>query len=378
MRCARCGGPGAQAAQEGNHSTGRSHNAEQTKDQGQRGGGGRHRRRLGGRDGRGPGRVRDHWPGPLLRQFQLRVQYDVHLAARPGGYPQWRPAPGGRDRDDLVRLGADGGADRDEPGDWGPAFAATTGQGSTGTADHLKWVAQPLQTAGTGFAVPSTGALTCTTDMSATTEGVAQNPFGGAAVPSPQSDPRLANATLITLDPDNATTADFAVANTEIWAIYERLPVPGSTAATYQYLIPVARSAPGQRHTLQVAYSDGGNRVTWLVDGRSVLSTDQIGTLAFGRTYLATDHGGTPGQVTDQNVQCGLALGDDLDAGGPPGDPNREGLVELDSAPGFYYAPQAGPPTPQAFIDDQSLLGDRLWGQGVTLHDRYFEVSTSQ
>jgi hypothetical protein len=262
-----------------------------------------------------------------------------------------------------------------------PAFAATTGQGGSygaGTADHLKWVAQPLKTAGTGFAVPSTGSLNCTSEMSATTEGVAQNPFGTAAVPSSQSDPRLANATLITLDPDNETTADFAVANTEIWAIYERLPAAGSTAASYQYLIPVASSAPGQLHTLQVTYSDGGNRVTWLVNGRSVLSTDQIGTLAFGRTYLATDHGGTPGQVTDQNVQCGLALGDDLDAGGPPGDPKREGLVELDSDPDFYYAPQVGQPTPQTFIDDQSLLGDRLWGQGVTLHDSYFEVSTSQ
>jgi hypothetical protein len=260
-----------------------------------------------------------------------------------------------------------------------PAFVSTTGQQTAGgggsDADHIKWLAYENVTSSAGlpgFDVPGTGALTCSATVSATATGVDRQPFGSAA-PDPQSDPRLASASLIAADFGSNAIADLAVTNTEIYAVYERLRIPGSTWASYSYVVPVAPRTPRQRNTLQIRYDQGGRRVTWLVDGQTVLSTDRIGHRAFDRSFLVLDHGGTEEDVTVRQSICGLGTGDELDGASADG----RGLVQLDSTPGYYYNPRTGAPTPQQFLDPESLPGNRLWGQGITLDAGAVDVRTN-
>ncbi|GAA0707241.1 hypothetical protein Drose_14650 [Dactylosporangium roseum] len=259
-----------------------------------------------------------------------------------------------------------------------PAFVSTAAPDSGGfgggTSDHLKWAAQPRQSAANGVEVPATGALVCTTKMAAQALGIVPNPFG-AAVSDPQSDPRLASATMITVDHEKHAVANFTLTNTEIYAVYERLPVDGSTYAAYHFSIPVAHRTPADLNTLQVKFDRGGERITWLVDGRRVLSTDRIGTLAFPRKYLRYDHGGTPERVAEHHVQCAIGTGNLLDGAGGVEDRDKRALVRLSNAPNFYYSAKLGPPHPQAFVDDASLLSNRLWGEGVRLRVGLFDMS---
>ncbi|MET9401044.1 DUF6081 family protein [Kitasatospora sp. NPDC002965] len=258
-----------------------------------------------------------------------------------------------------------------------PAFAATTDQNATGfgggTGDHLKWVAQPRQSSANGVPVPDTGALVCSSQVSVRSDYVDQHPFG-RAVSDPQTDPRLASATLISVDHTTHTVANLTVTNGEIHAVYERLPIPGSTYASYHYSVPVAKRTPGRTDDLQIKFDQGGRRVTWLVNGRNVLSTDRIGTPAFDRKYLRLDHGGTPEQVRATSVQCGLGTGNLLDGAGGVRDRDKRGLVRLGKEENFYYKPSQGAPAPQTFLDDRSLEQNRLWGQGVTLKVRSFDM----
>lgn len=250
-----------------------------------------------------------------------------------------------------------------------PAFRSTTAQqddGGNGSGDHGKWLAFPRATASSGqpgFDVPDTGSLTCSNKISGRTFGTERHPFG-SAVANPQTDVRLASAAMVTADFETRAIFDFSVVNGKIYAIYERLPEPGATFAAYSYAIPVADRTPGQWAGLQVRLDQGGTRVTWKVNGRTVLSTDRIGTRAFDRKYMILDHGGTEERLKLKQLTCGFGLFTVLDAAaGPAG----KALVRLDSTPDFYYAPRVGAPTPQTFVDDESRPGSRLWGQGAEI-----------
>lgn len=259
-----------------------------------------------------------------------------------------------------------------------PAYAATTGQqsaGGGGSADHIKWLAFPQDVASSGqpgFDVPDTGALTCTTTMAAIGLGVNEQPFGDL-VPSPNSDPRLTSGSMITADFETSAIADFSVTNTRIYAVYERLRQPGTTYAAYSYVIPVARRLPWERDTLQIRYDQGGTRVTWLINGRRVLSTDRIGSRAFDRRYLVIDHGGAEEPVDLRQVTCGIGTGTQMDGAGPDG----RGLVRIDSTPGFYFDPSRGEPVPQTFVDEHSLASNRLWGQGEIMSVGRVDITVS-
>ncbi|MFB6527249.1 DUF6081 family protein [Streptomyces sp. NPDC056399] len=258
-----------------------------------------------------------------------------------------------------------------------PAFRTTTGQqddGGHGSGDHGKWLAFPRATASSGtpgFDVPATGALTCTTRVSGRTYGTERHPFG-AAVANPDTDVRLASAAVVTADFDTKAIFDFSVINNRIFAIYERLPEAGKTYAAYSYAIPVAERTPGEYATLQVRLEGGGTRVSWKVNGKTVLSTDRIGTRAFDRKYMILDHGGTEERLKLKQLTCGFGLFTVLDAAaGPQG----KALVKLDSTPDFYFAPRVGSPTPQTFVDEESRPESRLWGQGASIDVRYARIA---
>ncbi|MER6343668.1 DUF6081 family protein [Streptomyces sp. NPDC001595] len=266
-----------------------------------------------------------------------------------------------------------------DPATGEPAFAHTTGQqsaGGQGDADHLKWLAWPQRTSSQGFPgfdTPGTGKLACATRMAVRTTGTERHPFG-AAVTSPRTDPRLAAGSLVTIDPETNLVFDFFVTDNRVYAFYERLRSPGSTYAAFSYAVPVATIAEGQSVAYEIALSQGGTQVTWKVNGVTVLTVDRIGTLALDRRHLLIDHGGIPQTVAPRQLQCALGTFTLLDGAGADG----KGLVRLDSTENAYYKPSVGAPQPQAFHDDRSLSGSRLWGQGAQLRVSSFTVSSSR
>ncbi|WP_328551613.1 DUF6081 family protein [Streptomyces sp. NBC_00358] len=258
-----------------------------------------------------------------------------------------------------------------------PAFVSTTGQqadGGEGTRDHVKWTAMPNRTAGTGlpgFDIPATGALQCTTTLAVSTYGTEDHPFG-AAVTDAQADPRLACGSMITADLESASIFGFFVTNTQVYANYERLRIPGTTYAAYTYAVPVAERAPGDVDMLRITVNRARATVTWEVNGREVLSVDRIGHPVLDRAHLLLDHAGEPEGVSPRQLITGIGMFTLLDGAL---DAEGTGLVRIDSAPAHYVNPRSGEPWPQKFLDEQSISANRLWGQGVALNVRDVSVA---
>lgn len=265
----------------------------------------------------------------------------------------------------VVPTGVDASSGR-------PAFVVSYGPDAPegGGSDHIKWVALARPPAGTGFAVPPTGGLTCTATVSAESLGGERHPFG-AAVADPQADPRLATAGLVTTDPDSHLVFDILATNRVVFALYERIRVPGTRYASFSYAVPVATRTPDRWHTFRVYVDRAGTRVTWLVDGRPVLGTDRLGYRAFAREHLLLDHGGREEPARVGRLVCGVGMFTMLDGAGPDG----RGLVRLDPRPDHYFDVARGQPTPQRFVDDHSAPGSRVWGLGEILRVREFALS---
>jgi hypothetical protein len=259
-----------------------------------------------------------------------------------------------------------------------PAFSSTApqaGPGEPSYLDHIKFLAAPKHTASTGqlgFDIPENGSLTCTTVMSASTAGTAQNPFG-KLVADPQSDLRLASGAAESTDLASFLVFNFMVTNTEIYAYYERVRQPGTTYAAFTYAVPVAKRTPAQLSTFQVMIDQHRSRVTWKLDGRTVLSVNKIGTLALDRKYMLIDGGGTPEILAPQQLSCNIGTFAILDGASA----NGEGLVRMTTEPNSYFAPRVGQPKPATFFDDRSLPQNRLWGQAATINVSHLDVRTT-
>ncbi|MER5865966.1 DUF6081 family protein [Kitasatospora sp. NPDC002040] len=257
-----------------------------------------------------------------------------------------------------------------------PAFSYSTGQenaGGAGTADHVKWYAYANHTASTGYAgfdaVPGQR-LSCGARISARSYGNEQHPFG-ANVTDPQTDLRLGAGAVSMVDFESLMVFDFFITNGKLYAFYERLPQPGRTYAAFSYALPVADRWPGQKHDLSISYDRSAGTVSYRADGREVYKVSTLGFRPADRSNLVLDLGGTEERVTPRQLSCGIAMFAILDGAGP----NGRGLVRLTDQD-TYYAPRTGAPTPQTFADEQSLPGNRLWGQGGRLDVERVTVSS--
>ncbi len=58
--------------------------------------------------------------------------------------------------------------------------------------------------------------------------------------------------------------------------------------------------------------------------------------------------------------------------------PSNVGLVQLFNAPGFYFDPDIGEPTPEHCVDGTSARGSRLFGQGAALAIQQYVIRDRQ
>lgn len=256
-----------------------------------------------------------------------------------------------------------------------PAFVVTYGPDAPegGGSDHIKWAAVARPPDGDdGFAVPPSGALTCTATVSVESLGAAHHPFG-PAVADPDADPRLATGGLVVTDRKSHLVFDMLATNRLVYAVYERIRFPGTRYASFSYAVPVATRTPDRWNTFGIRVDHGGTRVTWLVDGEPVLGTDRLGYRAFADDHLVLDHGGREEPARVSRLTCGIAMVTMLDGAGPDG----RGLVRLDPRPDHYFDVARGRPTPQRFVDERSVPGNRLWGMGEILRLSEFAVTVN-
>ncbi|MXM68983.1 hypothetical protein GR925_37730 [Streptomyces sp. HUCO-GS316] len=262
---------------------------------------------------------------------------------------------------------------RTDPVTGRPVFSRTADGDAVaaGAGDHIKWVALTRGPDGRrGFAVPSDQRIECSTALSSLSFGGDRHPFG-AAVQDSESDVRLATAAVITMDPVSHSVFDFVLTNSRVYALYERVPSPGSAYASFSYAVPVADRTPEQWHRLTVAVEAGGTRVVWRADDEEVLAVDRIGHRLPDRRHMLLDHGGKEGEpVRLGRLVCGIGLLTMLDGAGPDG----RGLVRLHPGPGHYFSPREGAPVPQEFVDSDSREESRSWGAGAVLRVREMTV----
>jgi hypothetical protein len=266
-----------------------------------------------------------------------------------------------------------------------PAFTSTVVQesdprslGLPGGVDHVKWLvyANHLSSHGfPGFDLNAQGQVGCEAWVGGQTYGTSGHPFG-SAVTNASDDLRLAAFAMNSIDVETFMVLDFFMTNEGIYAFYERLPfargpVLGNYAA-FSYAKRVANNEPGKLNHLTISYDRPSNTAHWSVNGKVVQTVSHLG-LPIDRSLMILDHGGTPTEVTLNQLNCGMGTFTLLDAGKPGGTP---GLAKISSADGFYYLPTVGQPTPQSFVDSASLDGSRLFGQGAELLVKQYNVIT--
>jgi uncharacterized protein DUF6081 len=268
-----------------------------------------------------------------------------------------------------------------------PAFSLTLGQegasdnpfGLPGGIDHVKWLvyANAISSAGyPGFDAVPGRELTFDSWVNGQSYGNEQHPFG-SAVADPDDDIRLAASAMPTIDFETYLVSDFFLTNKRIYAVYERLPF-GRTAtdnyAAFTYAIPVADRKPGQQHHLTIGYDRSANVIRWLVNDVEVFRVTRPGFRLPSRQYMILDHGGEERDVACRQRDLGLGMFTLLDAGNP----SQQALVQLSSAPGFYFSTTLGSPTPQTFLDPLSQPGSRIWGEGAVLQVQKVRIASQR
>jgi hypothetical protein len=187
-------------------------------------------------------------------------------------------------------------------------------------------------------------------------------------------DLRLGAVAMNSIDLESWMVFDFFLTNERIYVFYERLPFGRETLGNYaafSFMIPVASRTPNQMHHLKIAYDKAAGTVRWLLDDGEVFRVDQIGK-RIDRQYMTLDHGGVEEIVSPNQLNCGMGLFTLLDAALPSG----QALVRLSAAPNFYFEPAIGEPTAETFVDESSLPGSRLFGQGAELRMKKYVVES--
>ncbi len=123
--------------------------------------------------------------------------------------------------------------------------------------------------------------------------------------------PRCAMATLICVDRTSGMVFDIALTNRFVWALYERLPRPGSAHGTFSYAVPVADRTPEEWHDCEIEVDPSAGRARWSLAGKEVFAVERTGLRLDARSYGSRLECSTPGpqeQVAPDRLALGLGL----------------------------------------------------------------------
>jgi hypothetical protein len=259
-----------------------------------------------------------------------------------------------------------------------PAFVKTMGQdtGSLSAFDHVKWLVVMNHRSSKdflGFDAELGHELSCEAQISGQIFGTDAHPFG-PAVADAGADPRLGAVATSAFDPETFMIFNFLLTNERIYAFYEHPPfardVYGDYAA-FTYAVPVLERLPYDRHDLKIAYDKARGRVRWIVDDVEVFRVDAIGE-RIDRQHMLLDRGGDDMIFSPDQLDCAMGTFTFLDGHGP----TDRGLVQIDADAGTYFHPGLGEPFGMTFVDEQSALASRLFGQGAAMQVARYVVSS--
>ena len=230
----------------------------------------------------------------------------------------------------------------------------------------MKWLVYKNHLAVSGFAgydiAPGREIVCAVSQIGGRTYGTAGHPFGPHVL-NANDDLRLAAFAVNTIDFKSFLVADFFLTNAHIYAVYERLPFGRTLDNRYR---GVHLRHPGGVSSSRRATPLADRLVTllirWIVNGREHLRVDRRG-FRLDRALVTLDHGGIepPAPVVPRQVDCGFGLFTLLDASRP----GTMGLVRLSNAPGFYFDPDVGEPTPEHFVDSERARESTLRSGGL-------------
>ncbi|MFF4216856.1 DUF6081 family protein [Streptomyces nondiastaticus] len=219
--------------------------------------------------------------------------------AAPGRAARWRLRPLPWLAEGDGRAGTPGDGDglcvESGHGTGRPAFTRAP-EGQEGAA-HLRWAA---------FAEPEArgpGPFRAEAELSARVLGADRHPDGDG--------PRCAMAALICVDLTSGLAFDFALTDRFVWALYERLPRPGSAHGTFAYAVPVAHRAPEAWHRCAVEVDPSAGRARWLLGGEEVFAVERTGLELDARRYgrhLERSARGPRAEVAPDRLALGLGL----------------------------------------------------------------------
>ncbi|MDH6623534.1 hypothetical protein M2271_001321 [Streptomyces sp. LBL] len=222
--------------------------------------------------------------------------------AMPGRAARWRLRP-------LPWL-AEGDGRAGTPGD-GDGLCVESGYGSAGReppaftkapegqqdSAQLRWAA---------FARPEArgpGPFRAEAELSARVLGADRHPDGDG--------PRCAMAALICVDMASGMAFDFALTDGFVWALYERLPRPGSVHGSFAYAVPLTARASREWHRCAVEVDPSAGRARWSLEGEEVFAVDRTGLELDARAYGRHLEWSTPGpriEVAPDRLALGLGL----------------------------------------------------------------------
>jgi len=213
--------------------------------------------------------------------------------------------------DGIVTTGPEGLAvvpTATNPATGDPAFA--NAPAPFGEADHLRWALTANRGTATGFPgfpIGADGRLTVTARLSVRGYGLDGHPYG-PAVRDPRRDLRIGAGMLICVDLETGVVFDFIVTDGCVFAVYERLALPGTGHAAFSYVVPVLDREPGDVHSLSVSYDAAGAAARWLVGESEVLMVDRVGYRALDSQYLRRDNDLPEQAAAPRQMTCGLGL----------------------------------------------------------------------
>lgn len=277
--------------------------------------------------------------------------YDPLDPNSPYGY--FEISPGVPANDGVIQQGNGFIVERAMP------FTLTVPPGPFGGVDHVK----NLKYLDLPFDPQNNKTLVYTLRFSGKTTGTENHPFG-SAVTNDQDDIRLASVAQNMLDVRTFMVADFFLSNTGIWAFYERLPFGKGTPELGNYRAfsstkrVATRKSDCDIHTLSIEYDTNKQEIRWYVEGKLVLKVDKIGIPSTDpNVKLILDHGGVDTIVRPLGFQVGFGAFTLLDMKDPLNANVNKGLVKINNVPGNYASPTS-------WVDNASLIGNRLFGQG--------------